>query len=379
MSLGAISLAGCSNNGEGSKTPNPDEKVPCKKHTWGDWVRTEEPTEGKDGKEVATCTVCGATKDQKVPALGYLQHVTFKNADGSVLKEEDVRSINKVTKPADPTAPEGQVFYGWKNVKNGGQIWNFDDNTLAKPQADIELVPCFVPANINPQYLEAELAPVIQANGGIDGATYSGGAKGKQFIYEDSDKALGSTCEIEPFKYYLDNTTLEPVIATDDTAPQGASLTTVDPKGKNSGYFIHFNYKKGNTFTFKINASKAVDDAVIFGRFSAEYGKSNDRGELTCSFSQTSYPISVNGNPLQYGTVTMHSIPDIGNFLPFQDYFLGANVSLKQGENVITMVVDNEDTLNGTIASTAPCVDSIKVYTSAALTWGEADYTNLIK
>jgi len=75
----------------------------------------------------------------------------------------------------------------------------------------------------------------------------------------------------------------------------------------------------------------------------------------------------------------MHSIPEIGKFLPFQDYILSANVSLKQGENVITMVVDNEDTLNGTIASTAPCVDSLKIYTSAALTWNEADYTNLIK
>jgi len=166
----------CASCGKKVKVKKDDEKCPdcggdlyklCTKHTWSEWVKVSEPTEGTPGKEVATCTNCGRKKEQSIPALGYLQNVTFKNADGSVLKTEQIRSVNKIEKPADPTAPEGKVFYGWKNTNNGGQIWNFDDDTLGKPQEDVVLEPLFIPANINPQYLEAELAPVIQANGGI--------------------------------------------------------------------------------------------------------------------------------------------------------------------------------------------------------------------
>ena len=75
----------------------------------------------------------------------------------------------------------------------------------------------------------------------------------------------------------------------------------------------------------------------------------------------------------------MHAIHEIVDVLPFQDYFLASNVSLNAGNNVITMVVNNENSLNGTIASTAPCVDSLKIYTSANLSWPEATLTNIIK
>ena len=55
------------------------------------------------------------------------------------------------------------------------------------------------------------------------------------------------------------------------------------------------------------------------------------------------------------------------------------NVSLKAGENIIQMKVDNLDTLNGTIASTSPCVDAVKVYTKATITWDDASLTNIFK
>ena len=405
LALGSMSMVACGNKGnnevvEGQievtcencikkvKVAKDTYKCPeCKKglkkcppHTWSDFKVTEEPTELKKGKKVATCYYCDKQKTEEIEALGFLYNVVFKGADGSEIKSEQVRSVNKIEKPADPAAPAGQVFYGWKNVKNGGQIWNFDDDTLAKPHADVELVPCFVPANMTAQYLEAEFVPDITANGGMDGATYSGGAKGKQFIRADEEREYGSTCEVEPFKYYKDPSSRNPVIATAETAPEGVTLLDMDPKGSNCGYFVHFNYKNGNTFTFNITCDAAVDNAVIFASFSAEYGLINDQtSDRYCTFSDTTYPISVNGTPLQYGSVTMHAIPEIGDFLPFQDYFLGANVSLNAGENVITMVVNNEDSLNGTIASTAPCVDSLKIFTSANISWPSAELTNIIK
>lgn len=355
----------------------------CEKHethTWGEWERTVEPTELQPGKEVAKCTYkgCDKQKERDVPALGFPFNVTFKNADGSVLKTEVVRSIKNVEKPADPTAPAGQVFYGWKNVKNGGQIWNFDDEVLAKPHADLELVPCFIPAGTNAKVLEAEFAPDIVANGGMDGATYSGANKGKGLIIADDDYEYGSTCEIEPFKYYVDSDTRQEIVT--ETAPEGVTLKTMDPKGSNKGYFVHFNYINGNTLTFTVNSSADVDDAVIFGRFSAEYGKVDQTtSDRYMTFTSTSYPITVNGTALDYGTITMHDIPETGKFLPFQDYLLGVNVHLNAGENTIIMKVDNHDELFSAIKCTAPCSDSLKIYTSATLDWTNASVTNIIK
>lgn len=374
--LSAMSLVACGDEQE--QGGGAADTTKCT-HEYGEYVQTKAPTELQKGESTATCSKCGKKKTKDIDALGFLHTVTIKDASGATISSEQIRSIKKITKPANPTAPAGQVFYGWKNVKNGGQIWDFENDVLGLVAADVELVPCFIPAGTNPQYLEAELVPAItEGEGGMHGATYSGGADGKQFIREDCEYEYGSTCEIDAFKYYRDPTTLNYIVS--DTAPAGATLNTIDPKGINSGYFVHYNYNKGNTFTWNITSSAAVSDVVIFARFSAEYGvideTTNDR---ISSFSQTSFPISVNGVAQQYGTITMHNIPEVGKFLPFQDYFIAASVSLNAGANVITMKVDNEDTVNGTIASTSPVIDCLKLYTSATLTWDEAKLTNLIK
>jgi hypothetical protein len=43
------------------------------------------------------------------------------------------------------------------------------------------------------------------------------------------------------------------------------------------------------------------------------------------------------------------------------------------------MVVNNNKTLNGTIAASAPVIDSIKLYSDSTITWPTAKYTNLIR
>ncbi len=370
LALSALAITACPSKEEEEHPP----------HKWSEWEQTVAPTELNSGKRVAKCTVdgCTATKKEDIPAIGFPFNVTFKNADGSVIKTEEVRSIKNIEKPADPTAPAGKVFYGWQNVKNGGQIWDFEDEVLGKPHADVELVPCFIPENMKAQILEAEFAPDIVANGGMDGSTYSGANKGKGLIIADDDHAYGSTCEIEKFTYYVDKATRKEIVA--DEAPEGSTLKEMDPKGENKGYFVHFNYINGNTLTFNINSSVAVDDAIIFARFSAEYGKMDiDKSDRYMPFTDESYPITVNGTPLKYGSITMHDIPETGGFLPFQDFLVGTNVHLNAGENTITMKVDNDDELFSAIKATAPCSDSLKIYTSSTITWPDASITNIIK
>ena len=72
----------------------------------------------------------------------------------------------------------------------------------------------------------------------------------------------------------------------------------------------------------------------------------------------------------------MHNVPEVGDFLTFQDFFMGANFSLKAGENTIEMVVNNDINLFSTIAAVAPCVDCIKLLSDSTITWPEAKLAN---
>ena len=117
-----------------------------------------------------------------------------------------VEAYQPLTKPADPTAPAGKKFLGWKNNKNGGQIWNFENPTLNKVMDDVELVPCYVDASLNAQVLEAEVCPDLLAFGGVSGSkmpgsTYSGGQSGKGLVLTDVDGLYDCT-SIASFDYY---------------------------------------------------------------------------------------------------------------------------------------------------------------------------------
>lgn len=301
-----------------------------------------------------------------------------------------------LTKPADPTAPAGKVFYGWRNTANGGQIWNFDAEDLNQVYANVTLEPLFVDASVKEQRFEAELCPDIVNHflgyekdsdvpiyGFMSGATYSGGQSGKgliSFDYRDEYEVTG----VESIDYIEWETEEEEGICeVNETidrfkAPAGATLNNAH-EDFTEGAFVHFMYTNGDTLTWVVNSDKAADNVTIFARFSAEYGVQDpDTDERYSGVTQTSFPITVNDKALEYGNIRFHNVPNIGQYLTFQDYFLSASVSLKAGTNTIQMKVDNNDTLNGTIASSAPCVDSIKLYSSSNLTWPEARVTNLI-
>lgn len=300
--------------------------------------------------------------------------VKIVGADGAEISKTNVKAGQKITKPADPTAPSGQQFYGWMNVKNGGQIWDFEDDTIGVVMEAVELKPLFVPAG-TPQVFEAELCKNISetigkdGTPGMDGVTYSGGQKGLGLIGRD---------------YYEDgknNYAASGLYKRDDAgvASYATQADLSNPDISVFGGFVHYNYEKGNKLTWKLNSSAAATNVVIFMRVSGEYGldeptqvfQGQGESRVFESYTDTQFPVKVNGTALQYGKQTIHNIIP-KEFIKFQDYFLSASVSLQAGENTIEMIVDNTETLNGTIASTAPVVDCIKVISSSTITWEEA-------
>ena len=279
----------------------------------------------------------------------------YQDADG-----QNVGSVTYVDcetaleKPADPSAPAGKKFYGWVNTKNGGQIWDFQNASLNKVMDDVTLKPLFVASDLEAQVLEAELCPDFTDESwgpkGMPGATYSGGQNGLGLVGKD---------------YY-----------TGDTNKYGASGKFTVGTSQVAG-FAHFLYCKGDTLTWEVESSAAAENVVLFMRLSAEYGIANPlTDEVTSWVDETTFPVTVNGTALKYGKVTLHNIIPM-DFIPFQDYLVSASVSLVAGKNIIQMKVDNKVTLNGTIASSAPVVDCIKLYSSSTLTWPGAMESNL--
>ena len=336
------------------------------------------------GLAVATLTLagCGGSGNSKSAgpksssSAPEVQKFEVKINDGTETKTEQVALGEKITKPADPTAPAGQVFYGWKNVKNGGQIWNFEDDTLGVVMEAVELEPCFVPAGQNAQVFEAELCPDVSekigkdGTPGMDGVTYSGCQKGLGLIGRDYYEEDGSHNEFGASGLYVRNQEGVGRYATQE------DLNNPDVAPSVFGGFVHYNYEKGNTLTWELESDVAAENVTIFMRVSGEYGQpeadqifeGTGEDRVYEVYDDESFPVTVNGEPLKYGEQVIHNIIP-KTFITFQDFFLSATVSLNAGKNTIQMKVDNKDTINGTIASTAPVVDCIKVYSSSQITW----------
>jgi hypothetical protein len=244
---------------------------------------------------------------------------------------------------------------------------------------DVELKPLFVPAGQNAQVFEAELCPDVSekigkdGTPGMDGVTYSGGQKGLGLIGRDYYEEDGSHNEFDASGLYVRDTSGVARYATQE------DLANPDVAPSVFGGFVHYNYEKGNTLTWELESDVAAENVTIFMRVSGEYGlpepeqifEGQGEDRVYEVYDDESFPVTVNGEPLKYGTQVIHNIIP-KTFITFQDFFLGATVNLVAGKNTIQMKVDNKDSINGTIASTAPVVDCIKVYSSSQITWPNA-------
>ena len=343
--------------GKATKPADPTKVDPVRgEYTFLDWRNGEDLWSFDSDKVLKDITLTARWLDR--------YEIKFVGADDAVISTTYVNSGTVLSQaPATPTAPAGKVFYGWMNSKNGGQIWDFEAADLNLVLEDLELKPLFVDASLAVQAFEAELCPAItedRGGQGMDGATYSGGAKGQQLI----NRALDGQFKASGAFFQEDDGTVRYATANDDQSMV-------------FGGYVHFMYAKGDTLTWKLNSDKAASNVTMFSRLGAEYAKPDPlTGEKKYSFTDEEFQIKVNGETIKYNKITMHNVPEVGDFLTFQDFFMGANFSLKAGENTIEMVVNNDINLFSTIAAVAPCVDCIKLLTDSTITWPEAKLAN---
>ena len=152
-----------------------------------------------------------------------------------------------------------------------------------------------------------------------------------------------------------------------------------------NGFFIREMYWKGFFLDFVIESSKAVDDALLYLRVSSEckvFETTKEKDGVTYNYlSDEDFMISVNPDwagdaPAEYihydGLyLPMPNLQDPNdldfNKTPFINHLI-STISLKEGENYITLYVNNNHDHGGTFNAEAPILDCIYVYSDATLT-----------
>jgi len=157
-------------------------------------------------------------------------------------------------------------------------------------------------------------------------------------------------------------------------ATSGTAMVVPDLYGKNAsnGYYVMGLYSitdatYDTTLEFNIVASEDIENAKLYLRLSAAYANMVINGDA--------YQVVVNDNVYNYSDIKFE-IPEgvdaYSAYVDFQDYLISSMVSLKQGDNVIKLVVNNSNSLGGTTRATAPCVDAVRISTSkGTLSWAE--------
>ena len=255
-----------------------------------------------------------------------------------------------VARPNDPTR-DGYQFVGWTVNKNenteGTDKFEYFDFTYPF-QKNMTLYAQWGETGANKVFrFEAEYCEDITKGMGMGGATYSGGQRGKGLIQADGDGKVQAS----------------------------------------NGFWVHFLYVKGNNLKFKIN-SDAAATAKIDMRLSAEYKSAFSigptEGPLDAEGNPTvsQYTVKVNGVAVNYNQIDFVDINTKseanGGFMEFDNYPLAASIALQKGENVIEMITDNDDLLNGTAAATAPMIDCLTIETTSNLSWLNAKGSQIL-
>ena len=136
-------------------------------------------------------------------------------------------------------------------------------------------------------------------------------------------------------------------------------------------YYVTYLFYNGAFLEFHINAAEDVNDAVLDLRLSTEM--------MSIDLTDTEFLVEVNGENLTYGSISIPLTLEGANGYsddqkqPFSDFLITNKLSLKQGDNVIRLVVNNDRQMgtSGTMYATAPMIDCIHISSDRSLTWGE--------
>ncbi len=149
---------------------------------------------------------------------------------------------------------------------------------------------------------------------------------------------------------------------------EGMIVNAPEGRGCSNGRFVSFLYREENSLEFYLACDEDLTDVTLYARLSAEL--------RDFTYDPSNYAILVNDEPMQYNAISFVNVPmsedaaSALDCLPFEDYLIGVNVTLRQGRNLIQLVTKNSVPMDGTtLEAAAPIVDCLKVETEGVVIW----------
>lgn len=134
---------------------------------------------------------------------------------------------------------------------------------------------------------------------------------------------------------------------------------------------VGYLYEKGISLEFPVACDADVDNAQVIVRIAGEY--------ITMSYDGNDYQVLVNGEAKSYPRITIEADSKTP-ITPCADLIQITGVSLKKGANLIQLMTNNTNAVDGTtFKANAPMVDCVKVITDAVVIWDENENVPAVK
>ncbi len=146
-----------------------DTTIPAKGHIWDNGVVTTEPTASTDGEKTYTCTICGVTKTEKIPATGGTNppsgnengNITTEVQQGENVPATEVKTPKDELIDAVLTAEEKEQTNNGVDIKIILKVEDGTDTVPAEDKANVEKKIGELPNYKLGQYLDVELLKII--------------------------------------------------------------------------------------------------------------------------------------------------------------------------------------------------------------------------
>lgn len=256
---------------------------------------------------------------------GTLVNVTFyNNYDGAENEKYYSTKIKQYRKAKQPAAPvrDNYYFSGWFTDTECTIKYDFGTNV----RDNLNLYAgWFTKYTFEAEYTDLR---------GKEGNGYSSSAAGTDLIMNDIGGEVGKN---------------------------------VGQAGASNGFYLASLYNPNLSIDFEFTSDEAVENAVLILRLSVEY--------YDMLFNSQNFKIMVNGSAIaDYPAMDIKGAVDVAEEnvkgkRPFTDYTITTTLSLKEGKNIIKLVIANETDLGGTMYAEAPMIDCIYVCTDSTLSW----------
>ena len=321
--------------------------------------------------------------------------VTFDlNYSGSTSNVVEVEKGKKVAKPTDPTR-SGFTFEGWYIDTANSSAFDFDtpiNEALTLYAGWLDSSKTYYTVTFDYNYTGAPKADNMKIEAGKYVALPQAPTRdGYEFLAWYTEKeCINKFKTVTPVTQnmtlyagwisqyvfeaeYIDNIPNMAGAGYSGTAT-GYELIKKDRNNEakaSNGYYVTYLYYDGAELDYAIDSDKDVDDAKLILRLSAEV--------MDISLTTEEYNVVVNDSMIGYPEIKITDVPaqGSGKTKEFNDFTLTKKLSLKKGSNTIKLITNNKKAMFGTMASTAPMVDCIKISTDAKLTFTNEEKDNI--